>query len=75
MEDLKAIFMILGFVLRIVGVFVCSNKAKELNRSSGSWGFFGFISPIIAMIWIHFKKPIMVWDSNVNLNQHTGKSE
>jgi hypothetical protein len=70
MEDGRAIFMILGLVLRIVGAVVCSNKAKELNRSTGGWGFFGFISPIIAMIWIQFMKPVMVWDSNVDINKN-----
>jgi len=62
-------------VLRIVGVIVCSDKAKELNRSTGGWGFFGFVSPILAMIWIQFMKPVMVWDSNVDLNKPTDKSE
>ena len=75
MEDGRAIFMIIGLALRIVGAVVCSNKAKELNRSTGGWGFFGFTSPIVAMIWIQFMKPIMVWDSNVDLNKPTEKSE
>lgn len=75
MEDGRVIFMILGLVLRIVGAIVCSNKAKELNRGTGGWGFFGFISPIVAMIWIQFMKPIMVWDSNVDLNKPTEKNE
>lgn len=56
--------LIFVLVLRIIGAVVCSNKAKELNRSSGGWGFFGFISPIIAMIWIHCMKPITVWEKN-----------
>jgi hypothetical protein len=73
MEDGKAVFMILGLVLRIIGAFVCSSKAKELNRSSGGWGFFGFISPIIAMIWIQFMKPIMVWDSNSEIERRNGR--
>ena len=73
MEDGKAVFMILGLVLRIIGAFVCSSKAKELNRSSGGWGFFGFISPIIAMIWIQFMKPIMVWDSNSEIERRIGR--
>jgi hypothetical protein len=46
---------------------VCSNKAKELNRSSGGWGFFGFVSPIIAMIWINCLKPITIWDTNTDV--------
>ena len=57
------VFVIL-FVLRIVGATVCSSKAKELNRNSGGWGFFGFISPIIAMIWVNCLKPITIWDKN-----------
>jgi hypothetical protein len=57
------VFLIL-FILRIVGAIFCSNKAKELNRSSGGWGVFGFISPIIAMIWINCLKPITNWDKN-----------
>jgi len=73
MEDGKAVFMILSFVLRIIGAFVCSSKAKELNRSTGGWGFFGFISPIIAMIWIQFMKPIMVWDSKVDVEKRNGR--
>jgi len=67
--------LIIQLVLRIVGVIVCSDKAKELNRSTGGWGFFGFVSPILAMIWIQFMKPVMVWDSNVDLNKPTDKSE
>lgn len=67
MEDSRAIFLILGLVLRIVGVVVCSNKAKELNRSTGGWGTFGFFMPIIAMIWIQFMKPVIVWDKNVDV--------
>jgi hypothetical protein len=62
MDDNSGVFVILGLVLRIVGAVVCSNKAKELNRSTGGWGFFGFMLPILAMIWIQFMKPIMVWD-------------
>ena len=63
------IVLIVQLILRIVGVVVCSNKAKELNRSTGGWGFFGFVSPIIAMIWIQFMKPVMVWDRNLDLNE------
>ncbi|MFP4846083.1 hypothetical protein [Winogradskyella sp. PE311] len=63
-------FVIVVLILRIVGVMVCVNKAKELNRSTGGWGFFGFISPIIAMIWIHCMKPITVWDENTDVNKN-----
>ena len=59
---MEAIVPILLILLRIVGVIVCSNKAGELNRSKGGWGFFGFVSPIIAMIWINCMKPIMTFE-------------
>lgn len=58
------VLLIIQLVLRIIGVVVCSGKAKELNRNSGSWGFFGFVMPIIAMIWIHCLKPVTNWDKN-----------
>lgn len=59
--------VIITLILRIIGVFVCVNKAKELNRSTGGWGLFGFVMPIIAMIWIQFMKPITKWDNNVDI--------
>lgn len=59
-----AIIFIIQLILRVVGLLVCINKAKELNRSQSGWGFFGFVSPILAMIWIHFMKPIIKWDEN-----------
>lgn len=58
------VLLIIQLVLRIVGVVVCSSKAKELNRSSGSWGFFGFVFPIVAMIWVNCLKPVTNWDKN-----------
>tara|TARA_R100001377_G_scaffold39727_1_gene22191 strand:- start:497 stop:706 length:210 start_codon:yes stop_codon:yes gene_type:complete len=61
--------VIFQLILRAVGMLVCANKAKELNRSQGGWGFFGFLSPILAMIWIHFMKPNMNWDENENFDQ------
>ena len=64
MEDGQGIVVILILGLRIVGAFYCSNKAGELNRSKGGWGFFGFIMPILAMIWIQFMKPVTTWEKN-----------
>lgn len=58
------VITIIILVIRVVGILVCVNKAKELNRSEGGWGFFGFVAPIIAMIWIHFMKPVMQFDEN-----------
>ena len=66
---MEALVPILVIGLRIAGVIVCSNKAEELNRSKGGWGFFGFVSPILAMIWIQFMKPVMKWDENVELTE------
>jgi hypothetical protein len=65
----EGVVVIIQLVLRIVGIVVCVNKAKELNRSTGGWGFFGFVSPILAMIWIHFMKPVMKWDENLNIDK------
>lgn len=45
--------LIIQLIIRIIGAAVCSSRASKLNRNSGNWGFFGFISPIIAMIWIY----------------------
>ncbi|SFJ32620.1 hypothetical protein [Olleya namhaensis] len=57
-------------ILRVIGVLVCVNKAKELNRDTGGWGFFGFVLPVIAMIWIYCLKPVMKWDENVNIKKN-----
>lgn len=62
MKDNQPMIAILVITLRVVGVIVCSFKAKELNRSSGGWGFFGFLMPIVAMIWIQFMKPIIKFE-------------
>ena len=59
----------LQLIFRIIGVLVCVNRAKQLNRDPGGWGFFGFVLPIIAMIWIYCLKPVMKWDENVNIRK------
>jgi hypothetical protein len=64
MEEGQVILAVIQIALRIVGAVVCSRKATQLNRDSGSWGFFGFFFPIVAMIWIQFKKPVINWDKN-----------
>jgi len=61
MENNEGFIFILSFFLRIVGLIVCTQKAEELNRSKTGWGIFGFISPLLAMIWIQFMKPIIKW--------------
>ena len=72
MDPLTIIFQL---ALRIVGVIVCYYKAKELNRSKEGWGFFGFVAPFIAMIWVQFMKPIIVMDDDVDLNEPTENKE
>lgn len=64
MQSPAILFVQLG--LRILGAIVCSNKASSLNRNAGSWGVWGFIFPIIAMIWIQFMKPIVDWRKGNN---------
>jgi hypothetical protein len=63
----QAILAIFSLLLRFVGAAVCASKAKELNRSSGGWGFFGFFMPIVAMIWIYNKKPNIEWNQKTDL--------
>lgn len=69
----QMILPIFLLILRIIGAFVCSSKAKELNRSTGGWGFFGFLMPIVAMIWVNCIKPKVVWDNNMEANQNINK--
>jgi hypothetical protein len=60
--------IIIQLILRVVGTIVCVNKANQLNRSAGGWGFFGFVTPILAMIWVHFMKPVIKWDEDTKVN-------
>jgi hypothetical protein len=62
------VLLIFQLVLRIVGVIVCSNKAKKLNRNATNWGIFGFIAPILAIIWVQFMKPLEVLPENADIN-------
>jgi hypothetical protein len=61
-DDSKGIFIIVSYIFRIIGTIVCANKAKELNRNRVGWGFFGFIMPIVAIIWVYCMKPKMKWE-------------
>lgn len=62
-QDTNLLYVILLGV-RIFITIYCVNKAKALNRSTAGWGIFGFLLPIVAIIWIQFMKPVMVWDRN-----------
>jgi hypothetical protein len=64
--SIAGVLMFFGLILRIVGLFYCKDKAKELNRSTGGWATFGFLSPILAMIWISCLKPIIKWEEKNN---------
>lgn len=56
------------FILRIVITIYCVNRARKLNRNVWGWGIFGFLLPIVALIWIQFMKPRLFWDKNPDLN-------
>jgi len=59
---MTALIIILGLILRIVGLRVCSRTAFDKNRDEFGWGFFGFFMPILAMIIIHFKSTLIDWE-------------
>ena len=63
----RSMFLIFSFILRMIGVVVCSGKARKLNRSEGGWGFFGFFMPIVAMIWVNCMKPHIEWEKKSDL--------
>jgi hypothetical protein len=62
--DIDGGVLLLLFILRIIGANVCSTRAIKLNRNSVGWGIFGFVAPIIAMIWTNYLKPSTKWDKN-----------
>ncbi|MBC8548981.1 MAG: hypothetical protein H8D23_04960 [Candidatus Brocadiales bacterium] len=66
-ESMYGFVSIFLIVLRIVITVYCVNKANQLNRSKWGWGLFGFFFPIIAVIWIQFMKPHIIWESNPDL--------
>ncbi len=66
-EEYGIIYFFL-FILRIVITIYCVNKARKLNRNVWGWGIFGFLLPIVALIWIQFMKPRLFWDKNPDLN-------
>jgi len=55
-------FQILLFVFRIGITIYCVIRAGELNRSKVGWGVFGFLIPLVALIWIQFIKPKTIWE-------------
>jgi len=70
---MEALPVLISLAFRIFGAWYCADMASKLNRSASSWGFFGFFLPLLAIIWIHFMKPIMVWDKNLEVNENNAK--
>jgi len=70
----QLVIFLIVLIFRIYALFHCSEKAKALNRSSNFWGFFGFSAPILAMIWISYKKPIIKWEENIELDSEESKT-
>lgn len=68
-EGSYAFLQIILLVVRIGITIFCVNKAEELNRSKVGWGIFGFFLPIIAIIWIQFIKPKMIWEDQSKQNE------
>jgi hypothetical protein len=74
-QESYAIFQVILLVVRIIITFYCINKAGELNRSKAGWGIFGFIFPIVALIWIQFMKPKIIWDKIVTTENQQNAQE
>jgi hypothetical protein len=66
-EEYGLLYLFL-FILRIVIIIYCVNRARKLNRNVWGWGIFGFLLPIVALIWIQFMKPMLFWDKNPDLH-------
>lgn len=56
-QDTYILLSIFLFILRIIITIYCTNKAGRLGKSKLGWGLFGFLLPLIALIWIQFVKP------------------
>lgn len=63
-SDGAAGLLIFQMILRLVGIMVCVNKANKLTRSEVGWGFFAFMMPVVAMIWIYCLKPHVEWEKH-----------
>ena len=52
------ILLLLGSLISLGISFYCAKKAEKLNRNRFGWALFGFCLPIIAIIVIHYMKPL-----------------
>lgn len=67
MNDNVFIYFFFKIFLIIPSISYCTTKASQLNRNAFWWGIFAFFNPILAAIWISFKKPIIKWEENIEL--------
>lgn len=44
-----------SFLIRIISGIYCLNKAEKLNKPKSILFLFGFITPLITIIWILYK--------------------
>lgn len=58
MDNTYVSYIVVLLILRIAMVSYCVEKAGNLNRNKTEWGIFGFIFPLVALIWIQFMKPV-----------------
>jgi hypothetical protein len=65
-EEYGLLYLFL-ITLRIIITIYCVNRARKLNRNIWGWGIFGFILPLVALIWIQFMKPRLLWYKNPDL--------
>ena len=54
MNPLAILFLL---AIRIGITVYCIKRAGVLNRDKTTWGVFGFLVPLLAIIWISFLKP------------------
>jgi hypothetical protein len=67
--------IIFRIVIRIIAIIICVQRARKLNRSQFGWGFFGFVFPIPAVIWIYCLKVNKKWIENPpTTNSSDGKA-
>jgi len=64
-----AMLQLVLLAVRIGITVYCVNKAGELNRNKTGWGIFGFFLPIVAIIWIQFMKPKMIWEDQSQMEE------
>jgi hypothetical protein len=57
----SGIFVVIALITRVVGPIYCAMKADALNRNTAIWGVFGFLFPIISMIWVSFLSKKTNW--------------